>query len=148
MRLLAAPLALPLALSLALSACTVEEGDIAGSEAEEQETDATVETIGAVELAAMIERGEVLLVDVRSPQEFAEMHLAGALNAPIATFVPEAIPREEGRETVLYCRSSRRSGRAAEQLAAHLGRRVRHLEGGILAWQEAGLDTIAEPPAE
>ena len=107
-----------------------------------------VATIPPAELAEKIAAGEVLLIDVRRPEEFATGHLPGALNAPLDTFDPAAIPNESGRETVLYCRSSHRSGMAAEKLAQYLGGKVRHMEGGLMAWEEAGLEVIPEAGPE
>ena len=138
------PLALaPIALALSLSACALEPQ--AEAAVGEEVAVAAVETISAADLSAMLQAGEAVLVDVRTPAEFAESRLSGALNAPLSTFEAAAMPMEDGRETILYCRSSRRSGEAAEMLAAHIGGTVRHLEGGILAWEEAGLETLAEP---
>lgn len=140
----AAPFAL--ALAIGLTGCTLEpQAEAATSEEAAVAAVAAVETISAAELAAMLEAGEAILVDVRTPAEFAEARLSGALNAPLSTFDPASIPMEEGRETILYCRSSRRSGEAADILANHIGGTVRHLEGGIVAWQDAGMETMAEP---
>ena len=136
--------ALALAGAIALAGCTPQPSEQAPAE-EAAESVAGVETISAADLAAMLEAGEAVLVDVRTPEEFAELRLAGALNAPLSTFDPASMPIEDGRETILYCRSSRRSGQAAEMLSQHIGGTVRHLEGGIEAWQKAGLDTVSEP---
>lgn len=111
---------------------------------------AEVTFISPAELSALMVEGKVVLVDVRTPAEFAEARLAGSLNAPLQTFDPASIPMEarlaqDGRETVLYCRSSARSAQAAAQLAAHVSGKIRHLEGGIIAWQEAGLPVVAQP---
>lgn len=136
-----------LALAFALAACSSQP--VADAPAEEvTEGVAAVETISAADLATMLEAGKAVLVDVRTPAEFAEARLAGALNAPLSTFDPGAVPMEDDRETILYCRSSRRSGQAAEMLAEHIGGKVRHLEGGIEAWQQAGLETVSEPAPE
>lgn len=97
-----------------------------------------VTTLPAEELAALVAAGEVLLVDVRTAEEFAEGHIAGAMNMPVEGFNPALVPLEDGVETVLYCRSGRRSAVAADLLADATGQSVRHLDGGILAWQEAG----------
>ena len=53
-------------------------------------------------------------------------------------FDPVTIVDEPGKETVLFCRSDRRSGLAAEKLAAERDEVVRHLDGGILAWVAEG----------
>lgn len=93
-----------------------------------------VTTLAPAELADMVEAGTVRLIDVRTPEEFAEGSIPGAVNVPLDQFDPAAIVDEPGKETVLFCRSDRRSGLAAEKLAAERGETVRHLDGGILAW--------------
>lgn len=106
--------------------------------------------VSPAQLADLVEAGKVRLIDVRSPGEFAAGHLAGAINIPaeapdpqtgrpISVFDLTAVPSEEGLETILYCRSGRRSEIAAQLLAGHTGKVVRHLDGGILAWEAAGL---------
>ena len=133
----AAPLAV-LALGL-LAACggaaTAERGPPATAE----QTMPRVTTIAAGALADRLAAGEVRLIDVRTPEEFAEGHIAGAINIPLDTFDPDRLPQAGSRETVLYCRSDRRSGIAAQRLAAATGKTAVHLEGGILAWEAAQL---------
>ncbi len=102
---------------------------------------AAVETLPAEELASLISQGKVVLIDVRTPKEFESGSIAGALNAPVQSFDASAIPRDTTRETILYCRSSGRSKRAADMLAAEWNTKVRHLEGGIIAWNAAGQPT-------
>jgi rhodanese-related sulfurtransferase len=61
--------------------------------------------------------GGALLVDVRTPQEFAAGHLPGAVNVPVDEVgqrIGELAP--PGRELVVYCRSGGRSARAARTL--------------------------------
>lgn len=108
---------------------------------------AAVATLTTNELAALMAAGKVILIDVRTPAEFAQARLPGALNAPLGTFDPASIPIEPDRETILYCGSSRRSAIAAGLLSEHLGTTVRHLEGGIQAWIAAGLETISDDNA-
>ena len=83
----------------------------------------------------------VALLDVRTSEEFAQGHIPGALNidfnAPdFVDQVKAKIPA--GKEIAVYCRSGRRSADAALKLMVE-GYRVKDLEGGILAWEEAGL---------
>lgn len=137
-----APLAVVALLALApAAACTQPTGasDGAGEAAAPAARGGRVETLDSAELAALVEAGKVRLIDVRTPAEFAGGSIAGAINIPLDRFDPAAIAEEPGRETVLLCRSDRRSGLAAEQLAAARGGTVRHLEGGVLAWVEQGL---------
>ncbi|WP_247717916.1 rhodanese-like domain-containing protein [Qipengyuania proteolytica] len=98
-----------------------------------------VRTIETQALATRLDAGEAIqLIDVRTPEEFAEGHIAGAINIPLDRFDPAALPDAQGAARVLYCRSARRSGLAAEQLVAATGRDAVHLEGGILAWEQSG----------
>ena len=137
-------LAIALATGAGLAACA----PVPPAESAAAQPGAAVVTLPAAELAALMAAGEVVLIDVRTPAEFAEARLPGALNAPLGTFDPASIPIEAERETILYCGSSRRSGIAATQLSEYLGTEVRHLEGGIQAWNAAGLETISEASAE
>lgn len=82
----------------------------------------------------------VQLVDVRTPEEFAENHLPGALNIDwkadgFAEKVQAQLAKE--RPVMVYCRSGRRSAAAAAMLDG-LGFRTFNMKGGILAWIEAG----------
>ena len=82
----------------------------------------------------------VFLVDVRTPEEYAEGHLRGASNidwkAPdFLEQVASACPKET--PVAVYCRTGRRSAEAAKALAK-AGYDVANLTGGIVGWQDAG----------
>jgi len=97
-------------------------------------------TIEPRALATRIDAGEpIQLIDVRTPQEFAEGHLPGAVNIPLDEFDPAALLPAGNSERILYCRSDRRSGIAAERLAQYENDTVLHMKGGIIAWEQAGL---------
>jgi len=64
---------------------------------------------------AAVARG-ALLLDVRSPGEFAGGHLDGAVNIPIEQLGQRKGEIETGREVVVYCRSGRRSAMAVPLL--------------------------------
>ncbi|WP_120716372.1 rhodanese-like domain-containing protein [Tsuneonella amylolytica] len=134
-------IALAAGLGLAAAACGAQPDAAPGvgnsAEAGTSRAAPGIATIDAGELAGLVTRGEAVLVDVRTPEEFADGHIAGAVNRPLDTFDPSAVPREAGKRTVLYCRSGRRSLEAAERLVA-AGGSATHLGGGILAWEKAG----------
>ena len=99
-----------------------------------------IKTIGADEFAEVMTQKDVRLIDVRTAEEYAEGHLFGAENIDVKdTLFAERIKGIDG-EVAVYCRSGRRSLKAAEQLAAG-GCTVYNLDGGILAWQRAGKPT-------
>ena len=101
---------------------------------------AGVLTIEPQALATRLDAGEpIQLIDVRTREEFAEGHIEGAINIPVDEFDPAALPDTEGRDRILYCRSDRRSGIAAETLAEEINSTVVHMDGGIVAWEAAGL---------
>lgn len=62
---------------------------------------------------------DVVVVDVRSPEEYAQGHIPGAINIPVETLGSEAPPElpDPDQRIYVYCRTGRRSGAAAQALA-------------------------------
>ncbi len=90
-------------------------------------------------LAAMLERGEAIVVDVREPHEFAAGHIPGALNLPLSRFNPADLPARSGRRLVLNCAAGGRSAKALGLCDAARAAVDGHLAGGVGAWKAAGL---------
>jgi rhodanese-related sulfurtransferase len=87
------------------------------------------------DVKAALAAGNVTIVDVREPVEFAAGHIPGSLNLPLSAFDPDALP--EGR-VILSCAAGIRSARAALRAQA-AGRDVReHYKGGFKDWVAAG----------
>lgn len=82
-----------------------------------------------------------LLVDVREPGEYAEIHAEGAQLLPLSEFENRFGELPKDRPLVMICRSGARSARAGEYLRAQGYSDVVNLAGGTLAWAEAGLPT-------
>ena len=82
---------------------------------------------------------EIILIDVRTPQEFALERIDGALLAPMQAFKPEHMPDQQGKPIVFHCGSGVRSRKAAEAYLAAGFDRIAHMEGGFGAWKKAGL---------
>jgi glyoxylase-like metal-dependent hydrolase (beta-lactamase superfamily II) len=76
-----------------------------------------------------------IVVDVRLPAEYRSVHLEPSVSMPLDAIAQRRgeLPRE--RELVLVCRTGTRARLAAAQLT---GYRTRVLDGGLVAWQEAG----------
>lgn len=106
----------------------------------------TITQASPAEIRDALASGEILLIDVREPNEYAFERIPGALLYPLSTFDPKAVPAE-GRKVVVQCAAGSRSMRAAQELliAGHQG--VANLEGGINAWKAAGLPLIRIDPA-
>ncbi|MFM2171319.1 MAG: hypothetical protein RI957_1548 [Verrucomicrobiota bacterium] len=96
------------------------------------------ETIGARELQQLMHQG-CCLVDVREPVEHAEEHVAGAKLIPLGQLKQRMGEIDTTGPVVVMCRSGKRGGDALRQLKTMGISDVRNLEGGILAWKEAGL---------
>jgi rhodanese-related sulfurtransferase len=82
-----------------------------------------------------------LLLDVRTPAEFESEHIAGSTLHPLDQLDCSAVQKlaSEKSACVLVCRSGNRAKQAAEKLAAHGVENLQLLEGGVLAWESAGL---------
>jgi rhodanese-related sulfurtransferase len=93
------------------------------------------------DVANGMKAGEILLVDVREPNETAVERIPGALLVPLSTFDPADLPDPAGRALVFSCASGIRSTKAAEIAQAAGLPHNSHLAGGIKAWKAAGLPT-------
>ena len=91
--------------------------------------------------AALADR-QILLIDVREPAEFAAERIHGALNYPLSTFDPAALPPAGDKLVVLQCGSGKRSATAVGKCQAAGHAIDAHLAGGIMAWKAAGLPTV------
>jgi rhodanese-related sulfurtransferase len=92
------------------------------------------------EVAAGVEQGRMLLVDIREPNETAVERFPGAVDLPMSTFDPGDLD-PQGKQVVLACRSGNRSARLSVALQDAGHPYDAHLAGGILAWKAAGLPT-------
>lgn len=102
----------------------------------------TSRTIDAGTLRQWLARDEpVHLVDVRTPAEFESAHIPGSYNVPLDTLDEHrADLRHLTERVVLVCRSGNRAGQAERRLAEVGPPNVAVLEGGVIAWQQAGGD--------
>lgn len=98
--------------------------------------------IAAAELARRIEAGSApLVLDVRTPKEFAAGHIPGAVNIPYDQLAGrlEELPGKRDTEIVVHCYSGKRAAVAEGVLRDAGYTRVRDLEGHWLGWSQAGL---------
>lgn len=92
-------------------------------------------SVDAERFAREIAKSGVQLVDVRTAEEYAEGHIPNAVNMDVSSpdFAKKLSTLNKKQTVALYCRSGRRSKRAAEQ-AVNLGFKVIELDGGIISW--------------
>ena len=86
-------------------------------------------------ITMMEEESSYIILDVRTPEEFADKHIPGALNIPNETISTEEIPELPNKDQLIlvYCRSGNRSKQASEKLVA-LGYTNIVEFGGINDW--------------
>ena len=104
------------------------------------------EQITVQALAAQLEQSELgqvsapLILDVRSPQEYAQGHIPGAINIDYREILGqiETIRAFNSPEIILYCERGVRAG-VAERTLAEAGVESVQLAGNIRAWRKAGL---------
>jgi rhodanese-related sulfurtransferase len=94
-----------------------------------------------LQVTQLINRGKTTVIDVRSAEEFAGGHLRDAKNIPLADLGNRIgeLDKSKSRTVVVVCQSGARSGKAVRQLAAAGFADVWSLDGGVAAWQAAGL---------
>ena len=98
------------------------------------------------EFAELIADSNVVILDVRKADEFAEGHINGAvlIDQFQSDFMEQAEAKLPKEKTIaVYCRSGRRSANAAGKLA-DAGYKCVNLKGGILAWKEANMPVVKE----
>ena len=89
-----------------------------------------------------------VLLDVRTPTEFAAGHLPGARNLDIegSGFAAQIARLDTNVTYAVYCHSGNRSGAALEQMAAAGFTHVYDLAGGLMAWQAMGGHVVTGGP--
>jgi len=96
-----------------------------------------MDEISTLELKERLATGEdIILLDVRQPEEHEEKNIAHSLLIPLNE-LPDRLDELEnykGREIIVYCRSGNRSGQAIQFLEASGYTNLKNLKGGMLAW--------------
>jgi rhodanese-related sulfurtransferase len=97
-------------------------------------------SISAAELHERRNSGEApVVIDVRTPAEYAAGHVPGAINIPFDQVAERIAEVEAPNGVALYCMVGPRARKGESALLAAGYESVFHLEGGLAAWQEAGL---------
>ena len=92
------------------------------------------------EAQGRMQQGAVL-VDVREPHEYEEIHAQGAALMPLSEFESSYGTLSKDAEIILVCRSGARSEKAGQFLLDNGYSNVTNLTGGTLAWLQDGLPT-------
>jgi len=99
-----------------------------------------LEPVGAKDLLARASDGNITVLDVRPPEEYAAGHVPKAINVPLAELEAFVKQLPKGQEVVAYCRGPHCVlAFDAVQTLRELGFNARRLEDGFPEWQLAGL---------
>ncbi len=87
---------------------------------------------------------DIVLLDVRTPEEFKEGHIEGANLVPLQLFRYIYLGGKgiKNKVVLVYCRSGRRSAMASEILDKWGVKKVYNLQGGILEWKNKGYKLV------
>ena len=108
----------------------------------------TIEDITPQEASTLIQNNQnnpdFIIIDVRTPEEFAEGHIEDAVNIDFRseTFQDELNKLYKDKTYLVYCRSGVRSRNALDIMAELNFREAYNVLGGILAWKAEGLPTV------
>lgn len=99
-------------------------------------------TLSQAELMKRLNAGQApILVDVRTPEEYRNGHVPGAINIPVQELDRRLAELSGYRDTelVLYCETGMRAGYAERMLQQQGFTQIRSLDGDMAAWRRAGL---------
>lgn len=103
-----------------------------------------IKEIEVQDLKAKLDKGEKFyFIDCREQEEWDEAHIEGATLVPLSEFQQkyESVLKEKDAPIIIQCRSGKRSMNACMFLLSKGYKDLNNLEGGILAWTEAGYPT-------
>lgn len=91
--------------------------------------------------AALNDKTDEILLDVRTPGEYQEGHIKGSLNIDWnnSNFSDEVAKLDKNKPVFVYCKSGGRSGSAVQALNGMGFKEVYDLDGGITQWKKAGM---------
>jgi len=105
---------------------------------------AAPERVDAAGFAEVLASPGVTIIDVRTPEEFAEGHIEGAVNYDVQgpDFATQIGALDPAGTYAVYCRSGNRSQAAVAAMAQAGIPGIYELESGIVGWQDAGLPVV------
>ncbi len=132
-------------LTVGLSACSTatDEVSVSAGPTASAAPEAGV-ALDAADFAAALKRPGTTILDVRTPAEFAEGHLPGAVNMNVEdpAFPQQVAALDPAGSYAVYCRSGNRSAVAVDYLLGQGFDSSYHLGGGIQEWEGAGGEVV------
>jgi phage shock protein E len=131
--------ALSLALIGPLAACSSSTSTSTSTAATPVQETQAITKVDPATAESLVKQG-VTVLDVRTPEEYATGHIAGAVNVNWegADFAAQVKQLDPAKPVLVYCHSGNRSGQAVQVMEQEGFQRIFDLGGGVLAWNAAG----------
>lgn len=109
----------------------------------------TIKLIDPITASEWLESGEAILIDVREPAEYKEVHIDCAYLIPVNTVGIDKLPSDiKNKKIIVHCMLGKRGSTACEKLLSeNPNLDVYNLTGGIVAWENAGLKCNKKVPS-
>ena len=103
----------------------------------------SIESISPKEASAMSTEQKAVIIDVREDSEWNEQHIPGAIHIPLGQLNERLSELKQYKDSpvITQCRSGGRSAKAFDVLKTAGFSKVYNMDGGIIAWDKAGLKT-------
>jgi rhodanese-related sulfurtransferase len=107
-------------------------------------TSSTATDLSVSEFSSKVTEAAVITLDVRTPGEFSEGHIEGALliDFQSGNFENEIASLDKTKTYAVYCRSGNRSGQAVKVMSDAGFSNLYNLNGGVIDWANAGLPLV------
>lgn len=106
-----------------------------------------VKLIPVEEVLNIVQMEEAQLIDVRTPEEYEEGHLANALNIDFFSdnFLQDMEKLDKSKPVMIYCKSGNRSNKSLNKLKDSGFTKIYDVDGGITEWKNKGFDVQMIP---
>ncbi|WP_048330896.1 rhodanese-like domain-containing protein [Bizionia psychrotolerans] len=103
-----------------------------------------IQVVTAEEMQALLDLDDVQLIDVRTPEEYAEGYIDNFQNIDFlsATFEEDILKLDKNKPVILYCRSGGRSAKCAKKMLEAGFVKIYDLQGGISKWEHDGHEIV------
>lgn len=103
----------------------------------------SIDSISPKEASVMTSEQKAVIIDVREDSEWNEQHIPGAIHIPLAQLNDRLLELEQYKQSpvVTQCKAGGRSAKAFDVLKLAGFSKVYNMDGGIMAWEKAGLQT-------
>ena len=106
----------------------------------EESTEGSIKIVTAEEMKELSQLDDVQLLDVRTPEEYAEGYIDGFQNIDFLSesFQDDIEKLDKNKPVIVYCKSGGRSSRCSKLMLEKGFKKIYDLEGGITKWESEG----------